>query len=160
MYAKGTKVTEAKTRLELEKVLRSHGATDLSVATSDTNNLIAIAFTIDKSKPSAPRRVRLIIPLPKQDDFRRGRSWRYNSESKQKTLCAQARRERHRVMLLFLKAKLELIAMGVSTVEREFLADVLLPNGQTVYQHVQSQIAAAYAGETVQKGLLLAAHGE
>ena len=41
-------------------------------------------------------------------------------------------RRRWRVFVIAIKAKLELIAAGVSTVDREFLADLLLPDGTTV----------------------------
>lgn len=46
-----------------------------------------------------------------------------------------------------LKAKLELVRIGVSTIEREFLADLVV-NGRTVGQMVESQIEAVLSGHT------------
>jgi hypothetical protein len=39
-----------------------------------------------------------------------------------------------------LKAKLELVDIGVSSVEREFLADMVLANGQTMHLAVAETI--------------------
>jgi hypothetical protein len=44
----------------------------------------------------------------------------------------QNRRTRWRAVVLLLKAKLELIQIGISTIEHEFMADMLLPNGDKV----------------------------
>jgi hypothetical protein len=57
----------------------------------------------------------------------------------------QACRQRWRALLLIVKAKLEAVTAGISTVEREFLPDVVLPNGATVGEWVGPQIATVYA---------------
>ncbi len=43
-----------------------------------------------------------------------------------------------------IKAKLEAVASGVSTFEEEFLAHVVLPNGDTIGDWLAPQIANAY----------------
>ena len=45
---------------------------------------------------------------------------------------------------MLVKAKLEYVALGLSTVEREFLADVFLPNGRTVHEELAAGIQQAY----------------
>ena len=47
--------------------------------------------------------------------------------------------------MLVTKAKLELVAEGLSTIQREFLADPVLPDGSTVGRALEVPIAEAYA---------------
>ena len=56
----------------------------------------------------------------------------------------QACRARWRALYLIIKAKLEAIESGISTVEHEFLSDVVVPNGQTVGAFMAPQLEAAY----------------
>lgn len=46
---------------------------------------------------------------------------------------------------LIIKAKLELVASGDTTFDREFMADIMLPNGSTVATHLIPGIVEAYA---------------
>jgi hypothetical protein len=57
---------------------------------------------------------------------------------------AAEERRRWRAQLLLVKAKLEMIATGDSTVEREFLADMLMPNGKTVGSQALPALAESY----------------
>jgi hypothetical protein len=82
----------------------------------------------------------------KWNDERRGDRYRRARE--------QACRTRWRSMLLLLKAKFEAIAMKVSDVEREFMADLVLPNGETVVVSLGKQIQAALAGGKMPQLLL------
>lgn len=47
-------------------------------------------------------------------------------------------------MYLIVKAKLEAVEAGISTVEREFFYDVVLPDGRTTWEWMAPQIEAAY----------------
>jgi len=49
-----------------------------------------------------------------------------------------------RALLLIVKAKLEAVAARISTIEREFLADVVLPDRSTVGEWVRPQLAQVY----------------
>jgi hypothetical protein len=51
---------------------------------------------------------------------------------------------RWRSLLLRIKAKLEAIADGMTTVEEEFLANLMLPDGSTVIEEVLPRLAVAY----------------
>lgn len=42
------------------------------------------------------------------------------------------------------KAKFEAIETGISTIEREFLADLLLPDGRSIEQFIIPQLQRAY----------------
>jgi hypothetical protein len=49
-----------------------------------------------------------------------------------------------KALSLVVKAKLEAVEAGISTVEREFLADVLLADGSTVGAWAAPQLALVY----------------
>ena len=126
-YAKGTKVPVARSKTEIDKVLRKHGATAIMMGEQfDTGALVAFQL--------AARNVRIDVPLPQVDEFRRG-PWgdgtRRYTEAQANRRCEQATRERWRAVVLLLKAKLEAISLGHTTVEREFLYGMMLPDGQT-----------------------------
>lgn len=75
--------------------------------------------------------------------------WRWNKEQKEvwaRRAWDQAMRERWRAVVLLVKAKLELVRIGISTVEKEFMADLILPNGETVNVALAKQLHAALSG--------------
>jgi len=49
-------------------------------------------------------------------------------------------RQRWRALLLSIKAKLEAVDAGISTIEQEFLPFVVMPDGRTFSDHVLPQI--------------------
>jgi hypothetical protein len=53
-------------------------------------------------------------------------------------------RQRWRALLLVIKAKLEAVESGIACFEEEFLAHIVLPNGQQVGQWLRPQLAFAY----------------
>ena len=58
----------------------------------------------------------------------------------------QACRQRWRALALVIKAKLEAVESGITTFEDEFLAHIVMPDGQTVATHIKPRIAEAYEG--------------
>lgn len=60
------------------------------------------------------------------------------------TAWEQACRSRWRALYLIVKAKLEAVEAGISTVEREFLYDIVLPDGRTAGEWIAPQIEMAY----------------
>ena len=102
-YAKGTSVTVDRSRAAISKALRDYGAT--GVMEGWDGDKAFVAFLHGKYQ------VRIVIQIP--DNERRTR-------------------ERYRVLLLLIKARFEMIATGSRTFEEEFLADIVMPNGQTV----------------------------
>ena len=56
----------------------------------------------------------------------------------------QWHRQRGRALLLVLKAKLESIESRVETFEQAFLANVVMANGETVYERISAPIALEY----------------
>ena len=145
-YAKGTSVAVERSREQLVRLLEKHGATSTAVG-SDTLAGVGSCFFEMKG-----RKVRIIVPMPKrnEDRFRLTpqSSWKERSKSEQVRAWEQACRERWRCLLLLVKAKLELVELGISSFEREFLADIFLSDGRTVHEAIEANIADNYLDGT------------
>lgn len=155
-FASNTDVPVERSKLELERVLRRAGAAQYGVAHDDAKGEAICYFKL------ADRSIRLNVPLPKLSDFkhRAGSSYRLASLADQQRRWEQACRTRWRGIILVCKAKLELVALGLSTVEREFLADVVLPDGRSVAELFKPVLEQAYRTGAMPDRLSLPAHGE
>ncbi|MDR7867789.1 MAG: hypothetical protein RIN56_13325 [Sporomusaceae bacterium] len=138
-YAEGTQVDESRSRGEIERTLRRYGAQGFGYAWEGNNAMLTFKAN--------GRMCRFLLPMPDQND----REFTYTPERQVRRSPAAARaaweqacRQRWRAMSLLIKAKLEAIESGIVTFDDEFLAPMLLPNGQTVGQWAVPQIAAAY----------------
>jgi hypothetical protein len=140
-YAQGTSVSVEKSKMELDVLLKKHGAQRRVFGDDSENGKAFVIFEIKE------RQFRLDVPLPKLSEFSigeyRGKPAHRNPEQKERA-HEQACRERWRAILLLVKAKLETIALGLSTVDREFLADLMLPNGRTVHSMLSAQVEEMY----------------
>lgn len=147
-YAEGTAVAVSKTKAELDELLMKHGATQRAFAEDEDRGVAIVLFRL------ANRNVRLEVKLPELFEYSYATRSKWPTgaygwtEARRKAWSASKRdqgcREAWRRVLLVTKAKLELVADGTSSVEREFLADILLPNGQTVHQALAEKIESAY----------------
>ncbi len=118
-YANKTSVPVDRTRSEIEQELRKRGAIEFGFMTSAGKAMLLFRISDAKTKQLRSIRISLVIP----DD-------------------AQSERSRWRALLLVIKAKLVACDEGISTIEREFFADVVNSDGRTVFEVVQPQIAA------------------
>ena len=93
------------------------------------------------------RQVRFLLPLPNKDAreywYTPGRGQRRTEESAY-GVWEQACRRRWRALYLIVKAKLEAVEAGISTVEREFFYDIVLPDGRTAGEWMAPRIEKAY----------------
>lgn len=137
-YATKTKVSVERSETELRKLLRKAGATAIVSASDENRGRHVVVFELDG------RRIRLEVFEPDRSAFIYTETGRVRPEAYVDSQIEQERRRLWRVLVLVTKAKLELIASGDSWVEREFLADILLPNGKTVYNDVADKIETAY----------------
>lgn len=116
-FAEDTKVTVAETRQELETMLRKAGA--IRIVHMDEPAEAMVLFDL------AGRLIRIRVVIPTDA-----------SEQERKALW--------RALIMIIKAKLVAVDRGVSTVETEFLANVVLPDGQTVGQWFEPGLRLAY----------------
>lgn len=145
-YAAKTEVSAENSRAEIEKVLRRYGATGFMYGWDETDAVLGFKV--------ASRQIKFILkmPDPKAKEFWVTPERRF-ARSKDQAYAAweQATRQRWRALVLVVKAKLEAVEAGIATFEQEFMAHIVLPNGQTVGDYVVPQIAAAYEGGTMPK---------
>lgn len=145
-YASRTSVPVVRSRAELDALLEKYGATRRALGHDEEAGFAFAVFEIQG------RQVRLRVPLPRKTDYplkgKEPRSWYYMGETQRDAWRAkqveQLHRERWRQLLLLVKAKLEAVQLGLSTFEREFLADIFLANGRTVHEEIEANIAQNY----------------
>jgi len=118
-FAEDTKVPVDRSQAAVKAELRKAGADQIAVYESADKS--AVAFRLEA------RFYRITIPT--------------TPGAKN---AAQDERRAWRLLLLLLKAKLEAVREGATTVEREFLADMLMPDGSTVGEWAGPQLAIAY----------------
>lgn len=135
-YAKNTNVSSELSRLEIEKILIKYGAENFAYATASGKALIG--FTM------YGRQVKFLLPLPKKEEFRYTPTGRERTENSQYEAWEQACRQRWRALKLVIQAKLEAVECGISVFEDEFMANIVLPDGNTVGDFMKPQIERAY----------------
>lgn len=151
-YAQDTTVPEARTRAELEKLLQLYGANAFSYSwfEEDGGSGTVIAFRI------AGRIVQMLVPMPDRRDplICQTPTGNPRSESQVEEHFAREARRRWRALFAVVKAKLVAVQDGISTIEREFLADIVLPNGKTLGSHLAPKLEEAYSTGKMPAGLL------
>jgi hypothetical protein len=137
-YAADTSVSSEKSRNEIERILHKYGADEFGYMTG--SGVARIQFS------KGGRMVRFTIPLPDRAsrEFTLTPTGRARTQAQAALAYEQAVRQRWRALALVVKAKLEAVDSGISVFEEEFLANILLPGGQTVYEATKDGIELAY----------------
>lgn len=130
VYAKNTNVPVEQTQMEIQNLLKKYGAVQFGMDWERN----AILFKIKN------RSVCITVPLPKKEDFRLTPTHIKRNYSQLENAYQQAVRQRWRALLLIIKAKMEAIATGITSLEKEFLADILLPNKQSLGEYLIPQL--------------------
>lgn len=138
-YAEGTDVPSVASRAEIERMLRRAGATAFSYAWDDDARTERLEFVLDR------RHIRFSIALPTVNDptFNRTPTGKQRTAAAARAARDDEFKRRWRVLALLVKAKLTAITEDVSTVEREFLADLVLGDGRTVAEAIEAGDAPA-----------------
>lgn len=129
-YARDTAVPVERSRAEIEAVLRKYNADEFS--TGWKADAAFIGFKIRNLF------IRFVLPLPSRDEKRfTEQKTRYGYMVKRSETSAtkeweQEIRQRWRALLLVIKAKLEAVECGISSIEKEFLAFIVMPNDLTL----------------------------
>ncbi len=118
-YAERTKVPVGRSKADIEALAKKYGAT--AFATMETEGRAQIAFSM------AGRNILFRVSLP--DD-------------------PQAERSIWRALLLTIKGKLESAERRIETFEEAFLANIVMPGGQTVADVTVPAIEQHYDGRT------------
>lgn len=138
-YAVNTSVSIAKSKADIEELIQKAGASQF--VSGNRDNLAVIGFSL------SDRQIRFVLPLPEKNSpefqLTPGRKQK-RSEEQAYAAWEQSCRSRWRSLFLVIKAKLEAVDSGISTIEREFFYDIVLPNGKTVGELMAPQIEDAY----------------
>lgn len=137
-YAQETEVPVAKSRLEIEKTLRKYGAD--AFAYGEDGRRVRLGFRM------AGRQFRFELALVERDaeEIELTPQRRVRSEAAKDSAMAQADRSAWRALALVIKAKLEAVEAGISSLEDEFLANLILPNRETVGEWIRPKVEEAY----------------
>jgi hypothetical protein len=132
-FAENTTVPVERTRAEIEKLVKKYGASRFSSGWIDDGRA-AISFAAQK------RLVRFALQMPTMEQAQkhahRARDWRSPTRSAQQTWIERETRRRWRCLLLVLKGKLDAVESGISSFDEQFLAHVVGPGNQTVFEMV------------------------
>lgn len=139
-YAENTQVASDRSRAEIERTLRRYGASAFAYGWEGQS--AQIMFHLET------RRIifRLPLPDPKAREFTQTPTGRDRSASAAEDAYEQAVRQRWRALALVIKAKLEAVEAGISTVEDEFLAHIAIPQGGTVGEWLRPKLDEIYNG--------------
>ncbi len=142
-YAEKTTVSSEKSRAEIEQVLTRYGADQFMYGWKAGGAVVAFR--------AKGRHIRFFLPMPDPNarEFTHVRHGRQSYETLRSDDAArkayeQAIRTRWRALALAIKAKLEAVESGITEFEDEFLAHIVLPNGQSMSEHSRPLIARAY----------------
>lgn len=116
-YAERTKVSISRTIEEIQFVIAKYGCDQFLHAAM--HDRLIVGFSKEG------RQVRFQVPQDPGDK--------------------QVSMQRGRALLLVLKAKLEAVESGVAIFEDEFLANIVMPDGRLVSQHVKPKLELAYS---------------
>ena len=150
-YATETTVSVEKSKAEIERLVIRYGAEGYS--TSWRNDFARIEFIMNG------RHIRLDLALPDKTDerFRLTKKNRERTEESAYRMWERECRSMWRALKMIIHAKLEAVEIGLSTYDREFMADIMLPDGKTVGDAVLPKIDMAYKSGAV--GFLLPEYG-
>ena len=127
----------ARSKEEIERVLARYGADSFGYATE--GNRALITFSMES------RRIRMFLVLFEFEDFE---PHPHTAETHRPGPAEGLRTGLSRALAvplaLIVKAKLEAVAAGITTLETEFLAHIVLPDGSTVGQVMLPQVDQAY----------------
>jgi hypothetical protein len=145
-FAKGTTVSEEKSRAEIEQTIRRHVGREAAFSYGTMPGKAAIQFA------AHGRQIRFELPLPSREEaFEKARDGRAPGRKptppQVEYWLDQEYRRRWRCMLLIVKAKFEAVeikmelaetdAEKATVFEQEFLACIVGTSGQTLYQAIQ-----------------------
>lgn len=134
-YAVKTSVSIDRSQGEIRKILAKHGATGFAFGEQMQTSVVMFEMQ--------SRRIRFILPMPplQSNNASTARVKKYEQ------LC----RSRWRCLVLAIKSKLESVESGITTLEEEFLAHVVLPNGKTMGDVAIPEIESSYKNNTMPK---------
>lgn len=140
-FAKSTDVPMEKSRAEIERVLAKYGADAFGYTLDGTAAKIAFRM--------AGRHFRFALTLPARDrwdflHYKQGSTTFLRAKGVPEKMWEQECRSLWRALLLVIRAKLEAIEVGITSLEDEFMAFMVLADGSTVGETMKPQLDEHY----------------
>lgn len=145
-YAAGTTVAASQTQGEIMGLLGSRGVT--KIATFVEPQKFSLAF----EHGGVPYRVTLPLPDPDAARFtkyKQGSVWFDRTENAARELYEKELNRRWRAFGMVIKAKIVAVEEGISTMEAEFIGNLVLKGGRTVAETYSEDLPALAASGQV-----------
>lgn len=127
-YAKNTTVSPEKSQTEIKNTLRKYGADRFGIMEEKNQGHVMFEYN--------GLLIQMTVIFPNKEDFSKTESGKKRIDSAIDTAYEQGIKQRWRALLLAIKAKLEAVECGISTIEQEFLAFVMMPDGRNISDHL------------------------
>jgi hypothetical protein len=137
-YAKDTTVTADRSKQEIERTLQRYGADQFMYGWKGDGAVIA--FRVRQTM----YRVNIPMPSRTEPEFTRTPTNRPRSVEQSRAAWEQAQRQRWRAAALYIKATLEAVEAGITTLEQAMLGSMLLSDGQTFSEWAGPQVEQMY----------------
>jgi len=151
-YARGTVVSPEKSQSEIRDTLRRYGADKFGIMEEASNAYVMFEY--------GSLMIQIKAGLPDKSEFKITEAGRSRKASAADDAYKQAVRQRWRALLLAIKAKLEAIECGISTIEKEFMAFVIMPDGKSLGDHLIPKLNDIAATGKMPKLLLTYSEGK
>lgn len=140
-YAATTHVSTERSQAEIQQTLRKYGASRFGVMEDENGAHVLFAF--------ANLNIQMSVPLPNRtdDEFTKTPTGKPRSIDQQRDAYDQKVKAQWRALMLAIKSKLVSIKTGVSTVEKEFMAWVVMSDGKTLGDYVMPHLENLKAGK-------------
>lgn len=140
-YASSTSVGIDRTKAEIEATLKRYGAGKFSSGWDEEAGTVFVNFFCQE------RFIRFTVPMPKADEKRFTHGGRYGhrrTPAQQAEAYEQELRAVWRRLLLVIRAKLESVESKIETFEESFLAQIVIPNGETMGTWAKQNLDSVY----------------
>ncbi len=135
-YAEATSVPVDRSKSEIERTLDRYGATHFAYMITPEDAVIGFRCN--------GWMVKFTLPMPDAEKFGKTPTGRSRKASAKSEAYNQEIRRRWRALALAIKAKLEVVESGIGEFETEFLANIVMPDGRLVGEHVIPALSEAY----------------
>lgn len=142
-YAERTEVSPEKSKVDIERMVTNAGAKKFMQGSDEDKAMIMFVMN--------ERHIRFVVQFPDRSDneIAKDHNGYSRTAAQREKKYQQIVRSRWRGLFLVIKAKLTSIESGIAEFEDEFMAHIVLPDGQTVGDHMKPQIATAYETGTM-----------
>lgn len=131
-YAKNTTVSPERSQEEIKRTLRNYGADRFGIMEEKSKGHVMFEYN--------GLLIQMTVDFPDKSEFNKTDTGKIRVSSAIETQFNQAIKQRWRALLLAIKAKLEAIECGISTIEKEFLAFIMMPDGKPLSDHLLPKI--------------------